>query len=307
MSETSEQFKLDDGVIVGTGLNMPNADEKLVMAALAEYPEGMYLDSAEIERRLVRNGEQVYLKKRKKRAKRVRNQDVLGKCNASSNASGIEQLREEQGMPDVALSDCHLYSLVNGGQDRGSGLVTTFEKVQQVGISPMQVQVGGMLKTLPNNFYNRKQVDAALIKQADIEAKRFLGFEFYKAPLKFDDYCRAVASAVARDQAVVFAWHVGNNSMRLKNGYAVVGHGVGNHSNLIHSAKWVGGRTLIHPDDMNSWGPCVDPLRGKTGGSGWGEGGFALFTMEDMFACAQHHCTYIITSVRPDPNDPAFQ
>lgn len=307
MSDT-EQFKLDDGSLVSTGLLMPTAAEQLLMANVAEYPEGMLLEDSQIQSRLVVNGVQIYKEKRKQRARRMRNQDSLGKCNASSNASGVEQLREIQGMPDIAISDCYIYSLVNGGQDRGSALISTFEQMQQNGASPMEIQVGGLTKTLPNNAYSRRQFPADVLRQADIEAKRIVGFEFYKAPMdSFANYCRAIASAIARDQPVVFAWHVGNGGMRLNNGYAVVGRGPGNHSNLLHAAKWVGGKTLIHPDDQNSWGPCVNPLYGRTGGSGWGEGGFGLFTMEDVWACARNHCTYILTSTKIDPNDPAFQ
>ncbi len=307
MSE-SEILRLPDGSPVGTGLNIPTEDEQLVMSTLAEYPENMYLDDKPIERALVINGQQRYKSDRDRRRKRMRNQSRLGKCNASSNASGMENVRDDQGMPDVPLSDCHLYSRVNGGGDNGSALITTFTEVQKNGISPMEVQVGGMTKVLPNDAYNRRQFDREVLAQADLEAKRFLGWEFYKAPMEsFEKYARALASAIARKHQIIFAWHVGGSSMRLNNGYAVVGRGAGNHSNCIHSGKWVGGKTLVHPDDQNSWGPSVNPLYGPTGGQGWGEGGFALFTMEDVFACARNHCTYIITSSKVDPNDPAFQ
>lgn len=307
-SADQEIFRLPDGQPVGTGLNMPNEAEQLVMSTLAEYPERMLLEDKEIQGALIINGQPRFKLDRKKRQKRMRNQARLGKCNASSNASGMENTREEQGMPDVALSDCHLYARVNGGGDRGSALITTFGEVQAKGISPMEVQVNGMMRVLPNDVYNRRQFDPATLKQADIEAMRFLGWEFYKAPMSsFKDYARAIASAIARRQQIIFAWHVGGGSMRLNNGYAVVGRGPGNHSNVIHSGKYVGGESLVHPDDQNSWGPSVNALYGPTGGQGWGEGGFALFTMEDVWACAKNHCTYIITSAKVDQNDPAFQ
>ncbi len=157
-------------------------------------------------------------------------------------------------------------------------------------------------------MYNRRQFDREVLKIADQEAERFKGFEYYKAPTSsFEKFCLCIASALARKFQVIFAWHVGGGSMRLNNGYAVVGRGRGNHSNCLHSAKWVGGKTLVHPDDQNSWGPSVNPLFGPVGGQGWGEGGFALFTMEDVFACAPYHCTYIVPTFRIDPNDPAFQ
>lgn len=302
----SEQFELH-GELVGTGLNMPGEIESGLMATLTEYPDSMNLEDADIERLLKVNGQDRYLLDRKNRQPRMRNQGSLGKCNASSNVAAIETLRDYQGMPDIALSDCYLYSLMNGGRDAGSGLITSLSVAQARGVAPMEIQVGGVTKTLSNSFYNRNQVDDDLLKQADIEAKRFLGFEYFKAPMaSFEAYCRAIASALARRQQVIFAWHVGAGSMSLRNGYAVVGRGPGNHSNVLHSAKWVGGKTLVHPDDQNSWGPSVNPLYGRVSGQGWGQGGFGLFTMEDVWACAHNHCTYICTSVRVDSNDPAF-
>ena len=305
----AEIFRTPDGTPVSTGLVMPNADEQLLMSRVAEMPDRLYLDAKEIERALVINGEQRYKADRKKRAKRMRNQSRLGKCNASSNCSAAENAREDQGMPEIALSDCHLYSRVNGGGDNGSALITTMEEMQKVGCSPMEIQVGGMTRVMPNDVYNRRNFDRECLKIADQEAARFKGFEYYKAPIdSFEKFASCIASAIARKFQVIFAWHVGGSSMRLNgNGYAIVGRGPGNHSNCLHSGKWVGGKTLVHPDDQNSWGPSVNALFGPTGGQGWGEGGFALFTMEDMFACARNHCTYIVPSMRIDPNDPAFQ
>lgn len=307
MSGELEMHVLPDGTEVATGLLLPNEQEKLLMAQLPEYPDSMYLDSKDIERRLVINGQQRYLASRKKRQHRKRNQGRLGKCNGSSNASGLMQLRETQGMPEIALSDCYIYSLANGGRDQGSALITTLSQLQQAqGTAPMELVVDGKTVMLPNNFYNRSQVDRKVLAVADSEARRFVGFEFYKAPLdSFENYCRCLASAIAREHPVIYAWHVGNSSMQIKNGYVQVGHGPGNHSNLFHDGKWVGGKTLVHPDDDNSWGPCVNKLYGDLGGN-WGDGGYALFTMEDAYACAHNHCTYIMTSVKVDPKDPAF-
>jgi len=306
MSDELELFRLDNGDEVCTGLTMPTAEDEALLASFPEYPEAMKLDWSDIEKRLAANGRNKRL--RDKRRKRMRNQARLGKCNGSSNASGLEQAREDQGMPDIAISDCYIYSLANGGQDRGSALATTFDQLQKArGSSPMEVQVGGMLKRLPNDFYNRRQVDKELLAAADREAARIVGWEFYKLPRKYEDWVVAAASALARDQGVVFAWHVGNNSMRLNSkGFMVVGRGPGNHSNLLHDGIWVGGGTKVVFDNQNSWGPCFDELYGARGGN-WGEGGFAKCDPQDAFACDRTHGTYVIVSVKADPNDPAFQ
>lgn len=310
MSNELTLHRLLDGTEVATGLNMPTLEERLLMANVAELPETdefYWVDKA-IQDALVRNGQQRYIKDREARRYRMRNQARLGKCNGSSNADGIEQLREGQGMPKMAMSDCYVYSLANDGRDQGCALITTLTQLQAAGgTSPMELQIDGVTKVLPNDFYNRRQVDKRLLQQADIEAKRFVGWEFYKAPVgDFAKFCRALATAIARKDPIIFAWHVGSSSMSLRNGYVQVGRGPGNHSNIFHSGKWVGGKELVHPDDKNSWGPSVDPLYGPTGGQGWGDGGYALFTMEDAYACADNHCCYIMTSMRADPNDPAI-
>lgn len=298
MSEV-ESFQLDDGERYATGLVLPNADEKLLMADMAEYPESMYLDKSDIQKALADN---YYLKSRDELRGWMINQSSLGKCNASAVQGAVDQVRMHQGMPHVPLSDCWLYSRINGGRDRGSALINGFRETQRHGIAPRVIQVAGREVTLPHNFYNRRQVKSAWLEVADNEAKRFLGFEWYRAPTDYNKYKVAIASALARRQPVVFAWHVGSNSSRLRNGYVQIGRGVGNHANVFHSAKWVGGDDLVHPDNRNSWGPSKDAMYGPRN-NGWGDGGFALFTMSQAFSCVRHHYTYICTSMRADPND----
>jgi hypothetical protein len=141
-----------------------------------------------------------------------------------------------------------------------------------------------------------------VLAAADAEAARFRGWEWYRAPRDFKSFARCLASELARRNPVVFAWHVGAGSMRLRNGYVVTGNGRGNHATYFHSAKWVGGSDLVNPDMRNSWGPSQHEDYGRPGQS-WGDGGFALFTMEQAFACNEWHDTYIVTSARPDYTD----
>jgi hypothetical protein len=308
MSETYEVVL--DGHRLGTGLLMPTVEEVLLSNALMAYPTEWLMPPKDIERCLIINGKQRYIGDRMKRKKRMRNQDRLGKCNASSNASGGEQCRETQGMPHIALSDCFTYLQVNGGRDEGSGLPSTYDNCQKVGWSPYLLQCGGMTKTFPNNAYNKSQVPADVLKQAYIEASRFKGIRFVRLPTdNFKLFCHASASAIARDQPIIFAWHVGENGSRLNNGYVQVGKGardLGNHSNVFHSGKWVGGTEMVHPDDQNSWGPVEDEIYGPKGPA-WGDGGFGLFTMEDAFRCAHIHPPYIMVSIGIDETDAAFR
>lgn len=281
------------------GLNLPNTEELALMAEAPVYPENRMLDDKDIQRGLPDGW---YLQERKRVAPWMINQNPLGKCNASALIGAFDQIRDNQGMPHVVLSDCDAYMQINGGVDRGSALISAFQLAQNRGVSPRTLDVGGRKVTIPLNVYNKRQVPQDVLAAADKEAARFRGWEWYRAPRTFNEFARCLASELARRNPVVFAWDVGSASMRLNNGYVVTGRGKGNHANVFHSAKWVGGKTLVHPDDRNSWGPVQSEEYGSRGMS-WGEGGFALFTMEQAFACNQWHDTYIVTSARPDHKD----
>ena len=307
MSDEFEMVKTDSGVYLGTGLQMPTADDTALMARLEVFRDDWIWTEDQIKNALLINGKQRYLADRDKRRYRVRNQSSLGKCNASSNTSAIEQIREQQGMNHEALADCHAYIHVAGGVDQGSTLPSTYKSMAEVGVSPYRLQVGGMTKMFPNDVYSRSQVEPAMMEQADFEAKRFMGVRLMKVPI--GDFCKfkaVMATGLARGLGCIFAWHVGRNGMRIKNGYFQPDHGkTGNHSNLLHSGKWVGGDDLVHIDVMNSWGPVQDETYGPKGAS-WGEGGFALGTMADAFSCAHVHQPYFIISAGADEMDAAL-
>ena len=295
----SETITLDGLGPVNLGLNLPDAEELQLMANSPAYPEGRLLDDKDIQRGLPTGA---YLESRKRLAPYMINQNPLGKCNASALKGALEHIRLNQGMPHVVLSDNDAYMQMNGGQDNGSALVRAFQVAQQRGIAPLRIQVEGREYRIPLDAYNNRHVPAAARAAAATEAERFKGWEWYRAPRDFETFARCVASELARRNPVVFAWHVGSNSSRLNNGYVVTGRGKGNHATYFHSGKWVGGKTLVHPDCKNSWGPSVSPDYGTSRGS-WGEAGYALFTMEQAFACNQWHDTYIVTSANPDFQD----
>lgn len=301
-----EQFNID-GHVVSTGLLMPTAEDQRLMSLMEPFPEDWIWDPKDIEKALVVNGVQRYTLDRKKRSFRMRNQAALGKCNGSANASGFEQAREVQGMQHVPLADCYTYMLCNGGKDQGSGLPTTFTSAQTHGFSPYHLQVGGITKTFPNDAYNTRQVPADIMAQARIEAQRFMGVRLLKLPVgDFQLFCRVVATVIARRLPIIWAWHVGGPGSRLNNGYMQVSKGVGNHANLLHSGKWVGGKNLVDPDNANSWGPTANPLYGPSGPA-WGEGGFGLCRMEDAYACAHIHPPYIMISASADVADGTYK
>jgi hypothetical protein len=303
----TEVFDLPGGHRVGTGLLASTAEDVKLTSTWATFPESWLWDDKQIKEALAPAGAvQRYTVTRSRRRKRMRNQGELGKCNASSNASGMEQLREIQGMPHEPIADCYTYCLVNGGVDEGSTLPSTFSNMQKVGPSPYRLQCGGLTKLFPNNVFRKSQVPKDIWEQATVECKRFKAVRAVKLPTgDFETFCRAAATAIARGLPIIWAWHVGRSGSSLKSGYMQLAKGVGNHSNLIHDGKYVGGKTLVHPDNQNSWGPVDDPIYGAKGPS-WGEGGFGLTTMEGLFSCVPWHPPYCLVSIGADENDAAL-
>jgi len=285
MSET-EFFKLPDGTTVSVGCIPPTPAERALVADMPVYGEDFYLEPKDIEKSL--KGD-VYKQMRQRRFKWVLNQASLGKCAASATVSGFHNSRDLDGLVHVPLSDCYLYMHINRGRDQGALLADAMAFSKQ-GIAPRVLSKGQDKYTIPDNIYLKSQLPAKWMEVARDAATSYTTFEAYKLPVdNYNTFKIALASALARDHQVIHAWHVGGNSMRLRNGYAVQGGNIGNHATLFHSGKWVGGNDLVHPDIENSWGPSQDPMYGPTNSQGWGEGGFGLFTMQDAFVCTKYH------------------
>ena len=286
MSDQQEIFTLPDGSKVVAGCVAPTPAERALVADVPVYGEDFYLDASDIEKSLKND---VYKQMRKRRQAWVLNQANLGKCAASATTSGFINRRDLDGLPHIVLSDCYLYMHINRGRDQGALLQDAMEWAKR-GLAPRKLNSNGESYTIPHNIYLKNQMPAQWYKVAQDAASSYTTFEAYKLPVgDYRTFKIALASALARDHQVVHAWDVGNHSMKLRNGYAVQGGGVGNHATLFHSGKWVGGEDLVHPDIENSWGPSLNPMYGPTGTQGWGEGGFGLFTMQDAFQCTKWH------------------
>jgi len=293
-----DEMTLGDEVIK-LGCNLPDPFEQELMTAFPMYPESRFLDESDIKA-LLPDG--FYKESRQRLAPLMINQNPLGKCNASAVKGALEQLRMNLGYPHVVLSDNDIYMQMNRGVDRGSALISAFEIAQKRGIAPLKFQVAGREFRYPLDAFNTRHVSQEARREAAKQAARFKGWEWYRAPEDFAGFKRCLASELARGNPVVFAWHVGSSSMRLRDGYVVTGRGVGNHATYFHSAKFVGGSDIVHPDMKNSWGPSVNADYGRVG-QGWGDQGYALFTMEQAFACNRNHYTYVCVGSTPDPND----
>lgn len=291
MSTEIERFFLPDGTEVGTGLLLADDESKKVQSSYPVYGEEFYLDAKDIEKSLKND---TYKTFRRIRSPWVQNQGQIGQCNASATVAAFHNRRLTDGMAHVALSSNYLYMHINGGRDQGSQLVHGLE-FSKKGLAPRELIVDGQKKLFPATVFSTRQVPTALLRAAAAAAPTYQSFEAYRLPS--DDYATfkiALASALARDHQVIHAWHVGRNSMNLRNGYVQVARGVGNHATLFHSAKWVGGQDLVHPDCQNSWGPSKNALYGQVSREGWGEDGFGLFTMSDAFACSSTHVFWVL-------------
>jgi hypothetical protein len=296
-AECNEQFQLPDGGMVGTGCILPLAEDRLKAdSEFRVFGESLWLDESDIPKLVTPTS---YKEKRDRFRKWLRNQSNLGKCNASATTAAFEQRRDMDGLPHVALSDNHLYMNINGGNDGGSLLIDGLKYLQAKGQSPRRIVHDGKEYLFPETAFNRRQIPEAWLQVADAEAMHYRSWEPMIVPRDYPSFRIAIASAVARDYPIIIAWHVSNASMRLNNGYIVQGRGPGNHATFIHSGKFVGGKDLIHPDNQNSWGPTQDAMYGPRG-TGWGDGGYGLFTMESLFQCRQYHEFWVMVSSKFD-------
>lgn len=292
MSGEPDDFLLPDGTLARTGLLPQTAEDEALVAAAPMFPEDMLLDDKDISKLL--SGD-VYKSWRNIRSKWVLNQANLGSCNAAATVGAIHNRRALEGLAHIPFSINYIYMHINGGRDAGSTLARGIEFAKQ-GAAPAVLKHDGDTWRFPLDTFNTRQVDPNWLKRAREAAQGFQAFEPYKLPVgNYTLFKRAVASALARDFQIVHAWHVGRNSMSLRNGRVVVGRGSGNHATLAHSAKWVGGSDLVMVDVQNSWGSGsnTNPDYGTPSRSSWGEGGFGLMTMDDFYACAKNHAFWV--------------
>ncbi len=286
-NNADESFEVE-GVEYRTGCRMSTSDGMVkAMAATAAFPENLIMDKKDIEKALPAGK---YLKLREQRRKRMINQRKLGKCNASALKGATHQVRESMGLPFVEMSDCWTYMQMNGGRDQGSALADAAE-LSKKGMSPKNFSSGDKKYVFPEDVYRKNQIPADMLAAANKVAPNFTSHELYLVPEKYSDFKMVVATAIARDFPIIFAWDVDRNGYNLSNGYVQNGHGMGNHANFAQSGKWVGGDDLVHPDDQNSWDIT------------WGEGGFGLFTMQSFFRCRKNHLFYVMTSCNVDPGN----
>lgn len=145
----------------------------------------------------------------------TKDQNGWGKCASSAGTYAVEKARHRSGQERIELSDDYLYSLVNGGRDRGSSLGENLKQIMRGGIATR--------RTVPEGDIYRRRYDTSV---ADKEALRFRGHEGYAINTELE----AVVACVT-GEAFVFAIHVGRNWKRFDSRGVLIGdRGMGNHS-----------------------------------------------------------------------------
>lgn len=197
------------------------------------------------------------------------NQKSYGSCASYAGASAASKARVIGGQDRVDLSGDYLYSLVNGGRDRGSMLDDNMRAIMARGIASAQTVPWGQV------FRNRYNTEIA-----DAEAKRFLGHELYAIP---DE--QSFATALAMRIPVVHAIHVGRRWRQQDGDYLIGDDGPGNHSE--------------HCDDIR-----YSRTRGQfefRNGSSHNRPYFWVSWKDHFRTTSRYHQFYAVPSMRQDP------
>lgn len=208
----------------------------------------------------------------------IKNQRHYGSCQGFASAAAVSRARKRRGLDRVDLSGAYAYSLVNGGQDRGSMLEDGMVACQRGYATEA---------TVPWNKVFRSSYNTSV---ADAEAARFKAFEVYAASTEIELF-----SGLAAGFDAVVAVHADNGFMRLDGrGVAGGGNGPGNHAVGADDLWWDGGLVAA---GYNSW----DVTYGF-------EGKMGLTWSQHFRTTSQNHRFYLIRSTEDDPqgvNPPA--
>ena len=150
-------------------------------------------------------------------------QNGFGACAAWGGASALDKMQFMDGQPRAWLSGDYLYSLVNGGRDRGAMLDDVMEALMNNGVCTA--------KTVPLGDIYPSMYDKAV---ADAEAKRWRGHELYAVP---DE--QSMATALAMRMPVVIAIHVTRRWRQFDSDDVLAEcNGVGNHCEHLDDIRY---------------------------------------------------------------------
>lgn len=267
------QFTLLDGSIKGTGLQLPERGKVTTFTAI-EAAEAVgdikFLTKAQIQK-IAKSGEMDGRKKFDKSW--VKDQKTHGSCNGFAGAAVLTKARVLNGQPRVDLSGAYLYSLINGGMDRGSQLEDGMNKM-----------AGGIAtaETVPWNAIYPSQYDR---EKAREEASRFRGVLVYAIESE-----EGYWNALALGYMVVTAVHAGSRFMQVDraSGVAGVDYGPGNHAVHCDGLTWVG---ELAGTGENSWNVT------------YGVNGRMNLLSAHYQQPSKYHLSYAVLDVSEDPKD----
>lgn len=201
----------------------------------------------------------------------IKDQKNHGSCNGFAGAAALERARFKRGLPHVALSGASLYSLINDGQDEGSGLEEGMKAGELVG-----------LLTEATCKWNDIYMDS---RGSNPERKRFRMVECYQVNTEAE-----LATGLVNEFVGVVAVHVTNAFYRLsRNGVAGGSRGVGNHAVCVDDVVYDPAIGLLKFDMPNSWNTT------------YGEQGRAYLTwVDNLSSCIRSHRFYLIRGATDD-------
>ena len=204
------------------------------------------------------------------------NQNGYGSCAAYGGSSALAKARVIGGQKRVDLSGDYLYSLVNGGRDRGSMLDDCMKTMLSKGVcSASTVPLGGIYRSKYNTG------------AADAEARRFRGHELYAVP---DE--QSMATALALRIPVVIAIHVTGSWRRFDSDNILAPcNGVGNHCEHLDDIMWSAKRGCLLYRKATSHGKDYS----KDGGYCW------TLWADHYKQTSRNHMFYAVPSAIEDP------
>lgn len=168
----------------------------------------------------------------------IKDQKSHGSCNGFAGAAALSRSRVRRGLARVDLSGAYLYSLINGGQDRGSMLDDGMNAMQSKGIASDA--------TVKWDQIYPHQYDRA---KADAEASKYRGWECYAVKT-----LPGLWTALAAGWDCVVAVHAGNNFMRVgADGIVGADNGPGNHAVAADGVVYSERAGQLVACGVNSW------------------------------------------------------
>jgi hypothetical protein len=204
------------------------------------------------------------------------NQGSFSSCVGNGWAGALQRARAARGATPFVLSPAFVYSLINGGRDRGAVISDGIGALTKVGTC--------LFSTVGQSpIYSSRMPEAARA-----EAARFRISDAY--------HCRTwdeVVSAILSGLFVpTYGMQVGSNFNRFDS-HGVAGHnrGPGNHAMHADGVKKLpDGRWVI--DNVNSWG------------TNFGDGGRCYLDEEHLFDNGNQADVCVIRAFVEDPLDP---